>query len=238
MGLQGVALRGFLSAPAAAFGSLLTAVTAPLAALLLITIGCAFLTTLGYDADKRKLGLFAGVVGAAAALVLFHFTLLSLMIALALLLLSMYVVVISNVYAKELKKWVFFRTGTHAISKALLIFNILVALGVVFTVAAALPAYQQGARSAFVDALVESIPGVDPAPGLERETAQVRNYIASTVDNIPLFSAYLRWLPLLAGLSIFVVLEFLRALVFANVGGVCTTLFLRLRHRSAHRKRS
>ncbi len=235
---QNIFINGFISQKpvSVVLGDVFSYFSAPLIALLFLVLGFAFLSSFGFCSEKKSIAVFAGIVGAVAAVALFKFTPLSLMVAVAIIVSSLYIVSMSNVYAKELKKWVFFRTGSSSISKAFMIFNIFVFIGIVLTVYGSLPAYQSSFKESFVESVVSVVPqNMGQVDNIDPEIArqQIRNYVESTVDSSPLLNSFLRWLPILVGFSAWIILEFLRAFIFSNIGGLFTSLLIRINKRFA-----
>jgi hypothetical protein len=56
---------------------------------------------------------------------------------------------------------------------------------------------------------------------------ELKEKIETSVDESPIFNAYIRWLPAISAFTIWVLLEFLRGLIFSNIGGAFTTGLLR-----------
>lgn len=229
---QNVFLSGFLSQNPvlSVLSEMFSYFLAPLISLILIVLGLSFLSAYAFSNQKKIVAAISGIAGAASAVVFFGVSFFSAFFALGIVLACLYVANVSNVYGKEYKKWAFFRTGSNSIGKALMIFNILVAIGVVFSIYSSLHVYQENFKTGLVENLVSSVPvpavqGMDPA-ALNQE---LRNYIESTTETSQLFSSLLRWLPVMLGFSVWVGLEFLRTLFLSNIGGVFTSLMLRIR---------
>ena len=227
---QNMFLGGFLSqnSVSSVLSGLFGYILAPIVALLFLVLGFALLSSYGYHNDKKFVAFIPAIIGAIAARILFR-SVTSLFVAAGMIIGSVYTINISNVYAKELKKWSFFRTGSNSISKALMVFNVLVFIGLVLAVYASLPAYQQNFRHGFVENVISSTPGFSDLGEVGQQ--QLRNYIESTIDASPLLGSFLRWLPLIVGFGAWVVLEFLRTFVFSNIGGIFTSILIRINKR-------
>jgi hypothetical protein len=50
----------------------------------------------------------------------------------------------------------------------------------------------------------------------------------AAIQNLPLFKAYMTWLPILTAFTVFLVLEFMRSLVFCNIAGLFSALTIKI----------
>ena len=50
----------------------------------------------------------------------------------------------------------------------------------------------------------------------------------AAIENLPLFEAYMTWLPILTAFTVFIVLEFMRSLVFCNIAGLFSALTIKI----------
>lgn len=168
----------------------------------------------------------SGIAAALAALVLFP-TVAGIFLALALFLCS-YASRVSVIYAKEMKKWVGFRLGSNTVGKALMIANVLIAIGVFSSVIVSQSNYENSFREELrssVSALALSLPG---ASAMSPEALDERvSATAETLSGSRFFAAYIAWLPISSAFMTWIILEFLRNLVFANLGGLFTSLMFR-----------
>jgi hypothetical protein len=57
---------------------------------------------------------------------------------------------------------------------------------------------------------------------------ELKKQIENTINDSPIFNAYINWLPATSAFSIWVLLEFLRGLVFSNIGGLFSSGILRI----------
>jgi len=219
--------------------ALLQPFTLVFVALLFLVLGFAFLSSHGFFSTDKKIGFISGIIGAILILVLLNLSIASLFIAAALIIGSLYIIPLSNTYGKELKKWILFRTGSHSISKVLLITNILIAVAIFLAIFSNLPAYETN----FKDDITESMTTVAMA-SIPRSQAflfdesqvqqledEVRNQVESSVNESSIFNSYIRWLPATSAFTIWVLLEFLRGLILSNIGGAFTSGILRFLRR-------
>jgi len=194
---------------------------AALLALVFLVLALSFLASYGYKNEDRRVGAATGIIGALVSVLIFP-TIAGVFLAVAFFVSCIFIISLSNTYAKELKKWVFFRTGSNSIGKVLLIFNILIALGIFFSVLSDVSSYQQTFRDELKSSMALAIPNVPGAQDLLDR--QVDSALSS-----PFFSAYFRWLPVVSALGVWVLLEFLRNLVLSNIGGIFTSVLIRMR---------
>jgi hypothetical protein len=196
----------------------------------------AFLSAYGYFSDDRRTGLIAGIAGALITIVIFH-SITSIFLAIGLLLSSVYVVPLANTYSKELKRWIRFRVGSNAIGKALMIMNVAIALGVFLSISINAQYYQDSfqseLRTTMRDAIgaqtssltASQLPAAQQAILQQQLDAQIDQQIEKALST-PFFVAYFRWLPAIAALSVWIILEFLRNILLSNVGGVFTSVLI------------
>ncbi len=195
-------------------------------ALVLLVISLAFASSYGYfDPDKRT-GVLIGLICAAATLVLFP-TIVGAFFAASVVISFISVILFSNTYGKEFKKWTYFRVGSHSIGKGLLIINILLALGIFFAVFSNMDFYKTSLQTQLTDTLTEVILASAPSsPLINRETVRVT--VEKSVEESELFSAYFRWLPISSAFGIWILMEFLRNLVLSHVAGIFTYFFIKI----------
>jgi hypothetical protein len=195
-------------------------------AFVFLVAGFAFLSSYGFRKSCSRLGLISAV-SAALMLVLFGFSIPSVFLSASIIVSSVYIIPLSNTYGKELKRWIFFRTGSHSISKALLITNILITVSVLLTVLISMNYYEQSFKNGLSDTMTSMI-SVDMPASLSNETNQK---IVSMLEESPVISAYVRWLPVSSAFAVFFILEFMRSLIFSNIGGFFTDILIRANKR-------
>jgi len=203
-------------------------------ALMLLTLGFAFLTVYGFfkgdNKEKNlKVGLASGAIGSIMLLFILGFSFISIFLAVALIICCIYIIPLANAYGNELKRWVFFRVGAHSINKVLLIVNVLLVLGIFFSVLFNINFYQESFKHGVTSLIKEMTIGSVSSPVGEVFESELN----STVENVPLIEAYMRWLPVLTAFGVWIVLEFLRGLVLSNIGGLFTSLMIRIEKKLA-----
>ncbi len=207
--------------------SLITPFISALIALIFLVAGFAFLSAYGFSKSYGKLGLVSIAI-VPLFLIMFNFSLLSVFLSAAVIISGVTIIPLSNTFGKELKRWTFFRTGSHSISRALLITNLLITLAVFSTIFISLDSYEQGFRnelsSTLESMLASSFQGEIP-PEMQEEANQ---QIAALLDESPILGAYIRWLPVLTAVMVFFMLEFFRSLIFSNIGGFITDVLIRI----------
>lgn len=195
--------------------------------LVFFVLGFAFLNSYGFFSTEKRIGFICGITGAILTLVLLNVSIASIFLAVALIIGSVYIIPLSNTYAKELKKWVLFRTGSHSISKILLITNILIATGIFLAIFSNLPVYEDSFKEDITESMttvaLASIPKtqvfLSDQSRMQELEDQVREQVEKSVDESPIFNSYIRWLPATSAFTIWVLLEFLRGLILSNIGG-------------------
>jgi len=191
-----------------------------LLAIILLVLFFSFLSSYGYFDINKKLGLAAGLITAVITLIVFP-TITGAFLAISLIVACFYITPLANTYGKEFRKWVKFRVGSNAVGKALLIFNVLLALGIFFSVLSSSQFYQSSFKNELKSTLTEIALAALPAAGVPNDVkTEVESRVANSVENSPLINAYLRWLPVLSALGVWVILEFLRNIIFSNIGGL------------------
>jgi len=205
-------------------------------AMLFFVLGLAFLSAYGYYNINKSIGLICGIIGAVFVLVLLNLSIISIFFAVSLIICGMYIISLSNTYGKELKKWVFFRVGSHAISKILLITNILIAIGIFIAIFANIPVYENNFKTGITESMttvaMASIPKSQDYLYNESTKQKLKQELSAAVEksisDSPIFNAYVRWLPVTSAVTIWVLLEFLRSLIFSNIGGGFTAGIIRI----------
>ena len=198
-----------------------------------VTLGLVFLTlSFSFAAIWRtrsheaKNGMVVSLAGAVISFIIIGVTIASAFLALGIVISYYLVFKLSENYAKELKKWVSFRTGTHSVGRAQFVLNIFVALGIFVAVLSALPSYQSEFRTDLHDS-ISSIVRASLPPGVDQPSidAQISQQVDSAMSS-PIFSAYFRWLPVFTALGVWIVLEFYR-LFLPLLAGIFTALMSR-----------
>jgi len=210
--------------------SLMAPFISALLAFVFLVAGFAFLSSYGFIKSYSKIGLISIVI-AALILILFNFSIPSIFLSVAIVTSSVYIIPLANTYGKELRRWVFFRTGSHSISKTLLVTNILITIAVFSTVSISLDYYEQSFKedlSNTMTSMLASSFSEEVPPALSEEMNQS---IAALFEDSPIITAYIRWLPVLTAFILFFVLEFFRSLIFSNVGGFFTDILIRVNKR-------
>jgi hypothetical protein len=211
-------------------GALFAPFVSAIVGFIFLVIGLSFLSSYGYYKNYRNVGLISSVIGSITTIILFNVSIISLFIAAGLIISCIYVIPLANTYSKELKRWVLFRTGSNAIGKALLVFNIILALGIFFAVLANLSIYsnnfKQEMNEDVASIALASIPDYQLMTNDMRE--KIKTQVENSINNSPLFNTYFRWLPATSAVSIWIILEFLKGIVFSNIGGLFTKTFIRM----------
>ena len=211
----------------AALGVLLEPFIPVAMSLVFLTLSISLLAYCGSQDKSRMVGNMSGAAGAVMAVIIFP-TIAGAFLSIAILVCGFYAVGLSGMYSKESKKWTRFRTGSNTAGKLLIIANVLIALGIFSSVLAQQSQYEESFRQELkgsVESLALSLPG---ASSLPREALEQRiESTANALTESEFFSAYIVWLPVSAAFTAWIILEFLRNLVFANLGGLFTYSMLR-----------
>lgn len=196
-----------------------------LIAFLFLVLSLSFMSAFGYKTEK-KTGFLIGCIEAVLSIVLLP-TIAGFFLGLSIFIAASYILPLSNTYGKELKRWVKFRVGSNSISKMLFIINILLAAGIFFSVLANQAAYQENFRHDMTNTLTEiTLASVQNSQMIDRSV--IESAIEKSVDESQFFNAYFRWLPLSSALGIWILMEFLRNIIFSNAGGIFTAGILKL----------
>ena len=192
-------------------------------ALIFLVLAVSILSYYGCRRDDT-MGRNVGIISMIFTLVLFP-AVAGIFLAVAVFFCSFYSTKLSSAYSKELKKWVAFRIGSNTVGKVLFIFNILIVIGVFLSVLASQNVY----ATSFRQDITETMRSVAVAlPGASAIPSEVLNErIETAVQTSPIFASYITWLPVTSALTTWIVLEFLRNVVLANIGGLFTYLMLR-----------
>ncbi len=192
--------------------------------LVLFVLGISILGYYGYRKSGQGLGRLLGIVSALSALLIFP-TLMGAFIAVSVMFCCIYAPRLSNAYSRELKKWIFFRTGSNTVGRTLFVVNIVITLGVFATVLANQQAYAASFRQDVTDSMKSIALAMPGASSIPQEVLDER--IVSSAQSSPLINSYITWLPVTSAFTTWVVLEFLKNIILANVGGVFTYLMLK-----------
>lgn len=201
-----------------------------LLAMISLSFALSFLSAYGAKNDRYQTGLLAGAASSIVFVAL-NPAIFSLAVALAIVVAFSYAVPLASTYFAELKKWKLFRTGSNAAGRALMAFNVIVAVGIFVSVSAAGPYYGEVfTKDLAVTISSATLRTVDTDSPVVKEQIKIR--VAEMVSKSPLFMSLVGWLPVVAALSAWIALEFLRMLVLPNTSGALTAALLR--HRKNH----
>ena len=187
-------------------------------------LGISILCYYGYSNKDSDTGKILGIVSGIFALILFP-TIAGAFIALSVFVCCVYSTKLSNAYSKELKKWVFFRVGSNTTGRILFVTNIIIVVGIFTAILANQQIYAVSFRqdlTATMKSLAIALPGASAIP-----SDVLNERIASTVNSSQLIKSYIIWLPATTAFTVWVILEFLRNILLANIGGVFTYIMLR-----------
>ncbi|MBI4174153.1 MAG: hypothetical protein HY517_00785 [Candidatus Aenigmarchaeota archaeon] len=186
-----------------------------------LALSIALLAVRGTDVGK-----FSGIVAGIISVALFP-SVAGAFLAVAVFL-SFMLAPKFSLLAGEAKKWKKFRLGSITAGKALMVFNLLIAAGVFSSVLISQPQYELSFKNEMkesVRALALSLPG---ASSMSPEVLEQRiNSTADTLTGSSFFAAYIVWLPISAALTAWIVLEFLRNIILANLCGLFAYLMQR-----------
>ncbi|MFH0949066.1 MAG: hypothetical protein V1802_01105 [Candidatus Aenigmatarchaeota archaeon] len=212
--------------PIQAFNAAVTSVFTVLLAIVMLVLGFSFLSSYGYYKSNYKIGLISSV-SVVFILFVMNASVASIFLSIAIIISAAYIIPLSNTYGKELKRWIHFRVGSNSVSKILMITNILVALGIFFSVASGLESYQ----SSFKEEITEMTMGMISVPIESGDVAtkeMIKDKISDFVENFPMMKTYMQWLPAIVAFEVWVALEFLRAFIFSNIAGLFSYVLIRL----------
>ena len=185
------------------------------AALIMIAVALVLAGLCGDD--KYSPALIAGILSALSYVLIFR-SVWGAFVGVGLLAAFFYAAKMAPVYREEIKKWIGFRTGSKTVSRALFIANVIISLGVLFAVLSAQAEYGASFRSEMTVAMksvVRSMPGASTLSDSALTLA-----VENVVNSSEIFNAYVRWLPVTTALGVWFVLEMLRNIFLANIGGL------------------
>ena len=196
-----------------------------LSAFLFLVLALAFLSSYGTARDEYRVGMISGIISA----VIVAFVLPSipaLVFGISLIIAFSYIVSLSNTYFMELKKWKFFRTGSHAAGRALLIINLGLVLGIFISVNIGIEDHKIIFKEDLTNAVSSAALAALPIESPELKN-QIEAQVEGMVEGMPLFQSFIKWLPFLTAFSAWIFLEFMRSLVLSNICGVFTAVLIR-----------
>ncbi|HLD39202.1 MAG TPA: hypothetical protein VJB05_02725 [archaeon] len=192
--------------------------------LIFFVLAISILSFYGYKNNNKRVGILAGLLSAACAVIIFE-TLWGAFLAIAVFLCSYYSPQFSNTYSKELKRWIFFRTGSNTAGKVMFMANIVISLGLFLAVLQSQAAYEVTFRNDLTDSMRSIVMSTPGASLLSQATLDQK--IDTAISSSTLFQSYIRWLPVMTAFGAWVVLEFLRNVILANLSGVFTFILLK-----------
>lgn len=89
------------------------------------------------------------------------------------------------------------------------------------------PSLSQAERQQLISTVNQQVAALKKAL-LEEVEKKADETSRSAVQNLPLFKAYITWLPILTAFTVFVILEFLRSLIFSNIAGIFSTVTIKV----------
>lgn len=185
-------------------------------AFLMFAAGLALASS--YYTRKQDSWLIPAGSGSFSALVFLGFSAMTLLLCAAIAASVFIVSKQSSMYFSELKHWKLFRTGSRSVSNALLVFNVIVAAGIL--VSSNTDFYRAGFRNDLAATMTEAaLAGTENRELVEQKVRQA-------VEDSEVISSYVRWLPVIAAVQAWFALELLR-LLLSNAAGVLTYFLLR-----------
>ncbi len=199
-------------------------------AMIMFAAGLTFLSSYGFYRGSYKIG-FVSIIPAILIVLLLGLSIFSGLLALAVVISSIYVIPLANTYGMELRRWRRFRVGSKSVGRILIVFNVILALAVMLSVSVNPVEYQQDFKNSLKELMIASVQVPDALkPLVEAELDQ-------RISDMPLFQAYVRWLPLVSAFSFWVGLEFLRALILSSGSGMISYVLIRIMHNPIHEAR-
>ncbi|MCX6819308.1 MAG: hypothetical protein NT129_04920 [Candidatus Aenigmarchaeota archaeon] len=206
-----------------------------LIALVLLVAGFAVLSSYGFLENNRIVGLIASLISALFMLVIFGFSITSIFMSLGLIISCMLIVPLTNTYGKELKRWILFRSGSHSISTALIIFNIMISLGIFLAISINTGYYQSSMKADFSAAMEEitmsELSNAGDIPEAYKDTMkeQIKQKTSDFISNSPMIQSLIKFLPVTVAFSVWAFLELLRMLILPNIGGIINYVLIRIK---------
>lgn len=213
-----VGAQGMSTAGAMAFALAPFAAVAVSLAFLVLAFAC--MAAHNYYEENRRLTVLIACVGALITVAILGPTIATALYVLGIVAAAWLIAPLAHAYGMEFRKWIHFRVGSNAASKALMIVNVAVAIGVFFAVLAGQGAYE----TAFRADLKETIAAAVGPAAVDR--AQVDALIDRQLDQ-PFFKAYIQWLPATSAFGVWVVLELLRVFLPLVAGAFSSAIIPR-----------
>lgn len=195
-----------------------------LASLVFYTLGLSVLGAYGYYFEEDAIGKFVGLFSAIAAIVLFP-SLWGAFLAASVLISCLFCGKLASTYRQELKRWVAFRVGSNSIGKMFALLSFAMAIGLFLVIMSNQPFYSSAFRQDIFEmtkSVASSVPGANLLP-----QEFLNSQVEQLVDSSPVFSAYIRWMPVTTALIVWFVLQFIG--MFASVlAGIFTFAIIRV----------
>ncbi|MBI4174849.1 MAG: hypothetical protein HY517_04340 [Candidatus Aenigmarchaeota archaeon] len=198
-----------------ALSSVLLSYASVFLALFFLVAGLALIVFYSSEKDDDS-PMAAALAGSLSVFLFLGLSLMSVFLSAALIASSYVAAKQSSIYFSELKKWRFFRTGSRATGNALFAFNLVIAAGILVAVAAASSLYSAAFLADLEKTMSEIVANDNPAL-----RGSVESRISEVVRNSSIIEAYLRWLPVLVAVEVWIILEFMR-MFLSNIGGALT----------------
>jgi hypothetical protein len=125
----------------------------------------------------------------------------------------------------ELKKWVDFRVGSHAVGRCMFLFSLIMTAGIFVVVLSNQAAYSESFRidiSQSMKSIARSMPGASLIP-----EQMLDQQIDQAVLSSEIFRSYERWIPVTSALSVWFILETL-GILLSFMGGLMTYAILKV----------
>lgn len=195
-----------------------------IAALIFLFLAFSFLAAYNYYEEDRKTSLLISVIGAIIFIAFLGLTIAAIFLAVGLIASVWIMAPLAHTYGKEFRKWIHFRVGSNATGRAMMLLNVFIAIGVFVAVLSSQAVYEQEFRQDLKESLSDVVSQQLP-PGITE--AQIDALIEQRIDSVPLFSAYITWLPVTSAFTLWVLLEFLR-LFLTNLAGLFTSFLIKI----------
>ncbi len=221
--IVGSSSSGIMAALVALAGYFIYAI----ASIAMLTLAFSFLASYGYACIDKRFSVTISALGGIIFFLFLGISLASLLCGLAVFVSTYMIMPLANNYGNELKSWVHFRIGSNSMSRALFVFNLMIALAVFLAVLIGQPQYELGFKSDLRQAMTSivsgSLPlGVDPSV----YGPMIDERITAFLDS-PLIASYTTWLPVFATLIVWALLELAR-LFLPYLAGFFTSLLIKI----------
>lgn len=193
--------------------------------MIMLYVAFAFLACYGAIEYEKRIGIIAGVIGFILTLIIFQFSIFSLMFGFSILLSAYIILPLSNTYFQELGRWKFFRTGAKSVSSVMMLINVFIALNMYITISQ--EEFSDSVKMQLINNLVETMKQTKEIKAIEAQGIDITSSLKERIESMELIQNYIKFMPIFIPLLLWLILEMLRNFISLLSGLVCS-IMLRL----------